>query len=361
MGSRNWRWIGTREYVTANATRQLETIPRNPPVDLTGCTILITGASSGLGLESAKQIYDLRPKKLILSVRDEERGRQVKAELETRQSTEEPQCHNATIIHIEHLDQSRFSSVKKFVAAIENEKLDVVMLNIGMMIWEWSLTEDGYEKALQVNYLSTALLAKLLLSTLRREKSGGGLARPRLVFTSSDAHYTAPLSYANIPGFNHTFSGDSSVNEASPSRPILAYLGDPAKYDKYNRYLDTKLLLLLYARQLAAEVPASECIISSVHPGFISTRLFRDASAMDWISQFWPIKRLVSRTLEQGAIGMVYAAIIQGEEGHGRYISESKIRNESSFVLSEEGKKMQEELWKETRDALQEVAPLKKV
>ncbi len=363
MSSPNWQWIGTKEYLVANATRQLETIPPNPHVDLAGCTILITGASGGLGLESARHIYDLKPKKLILAVRDEELGRQAKAELEARWTVEERQRHDATIIQIERLDQSSFFSVRRFAEEVRGEQLDVVMLNAGVVIWNWTLTGDGYEKALQVNYLSTALLAFLLLPVLRRSEAAsrpkGGLSPSRLIFISSDAHYNALISYAKITGFNASSSGDESVkvSDADPVRPILYYLTNPANYDKYTRYLDTKLLLLLFARQLAAETPSSSCIISSVHPGFISTRLFRDAGAMNWIAQFWPIKRLISRTVEQGASGMVNAAIVQGEESHGKYMSESKIRDESSFVRSEEGKKMQEQVWKETVEALQQIMP----
>ena len=363
MSSPNWQWIETKEYLVANATRQPETIPPNPHVDLAGCTVLITGASGGLGLESARQIYDLRPKKLILAVRDEERGRQAKAELEARRTVDELQRHDATIVQIERLDQSSFASVRRFAQEIRGEQLNVVMLNVGVVVWQWILTGDGYEKALQVNYLSTALLAFLLLPVLRRSEAASRsketFTPSRLIFTSSDAHYNAPISYAKIPGFNAATSGDKSVkiSDIDPVHPILSYLTKPANYDKYTRYLDTKLLLLLFARQLAAETPSSSCITSSVHPGFISTRLFRDARVMNWISQFWPIKRLICRTVEQGARGMVNAAIVQGEESHGKYMSEAKIRDESSFVRSEGGKKMQEQVWKETVKTLQEVVP----
>ncbi len=363
MNSPNWKWIGTKEYFSANATRQLETIPPNPHVDLTGCTFLITGASSGLGLECARQIYDLRPKIIILAVRDEELGKQAKAELEARRGTEGEQ-NGATVIQIALLDQSCFSSVKKFVEELRDEELDVAMLNVGTVIWKWTLTEDGYEKALQVNYLSTALLAFLLLPILRRNRTASTsyetLTPPRLIFTSSDAHYNAPLSYAKIPGYDAPSDNETATSaKIGSDDPVLSYLANPANYDKYTRYLDTKLLLLLFARQLAAQTPSSTCTISSVHPGFISTRLFRDANAMNWISQFWPIRRLISRTVEQGARVMVNAAVVKGEESHGKYMSESKVREESSFVRSEEGKKMQEQIWTETVEALKASSELK--
>ena len=292
-------------------------------------------------------------------MRDDKLGKKAKTELEARQDTADALRDDATIIGIAHLDLSSFSSVRNFVEGLRDEKLDVVMLNAGMVIWEWTLTDDGYEKALQVNYLSTALLAHLILPIILRNKdessTPGILTPPRLIFTSSDAHYNAPLSYAQILGFNAASSGNKPFQKPNTvqGQPIVSYLTDPDNYDAYTRYLDTKLLLLLFARQLAAKTPSSSCIISSVHPGFIATRLFRDASVMNWLTGFWPIKRLISRIPEQGAVGMINAAIVKGEESHGRYMSESKIRDESTFVRSAEGMRMQEQLWKETLEILE--------
>ena len=81
---------------------------------------------------------------------------------------------------------------------------------------------------------------------------------------------------------------------------------------------------------------------------------------MNWIMQFWPTKRLSSRPVDQGAIGMVNASIVLGEGSHGKYMTESKIRAECSSVRSEEGRMMLEQVWKETRAALQEIAPSEK-
>lgn len=363
VSASKWKWIGTKEYLTANATRQLETIPPNFHVDLTGCTILITGASGGLGLESARQLYDLKPEKLILAVRDRELGEKAKVELEARTLSGEAEEGSRTIVQIMHLDQVDFSSVKEFSQKLHGEDLDVVMLNAGTVIWDWTLTRDGYEKALQVNYLSTALLALLLLPLLRHDGSatnrGGKLSPARLVFTSSDGHYTAPLSYAKIRGYNADPMEEKVLDPArSQALPILSYLADPKSYDKYTRYLDTKLLLLLFARELASRTPSTSCIVSSVHPGFIATRLFRDASAMNWIMQWWPVKRLFSRTPEQGGRGMVNAAVVKGVESHGKYMSECKIREESAFVRSEDGERMQKQVWTETIDALHDFLDL---
>ncbi|MCJ1372115.1 hypothetical protein MMC20_003336 [Loxospora ochrophaea] len=348
-----WKWVGTREYLSGLLTCQLETIPPNPSIDLRGCTVLLTGATGGLGLECARQLYDSRPSKLILGVRNVELGHKLQHELEdpprsTLESSEE--VLEQPVVEVMQIDQSSFQSVKSFAARLQNEPLDVVLLNAGFTTWEWILTEDGYEKSLQINHLSTALLGILLLPMLRRTANVKDplkqISPPRLTFVSSDGHYLAPLSYAQIPGLDH--NNPAIAAEDKGAEPIYEYLGDITKWDKTLRYSDTKLLLLLFARQLAEKTPPSECIVSSVHPGFVCTQLFRDVGTMNRVAHFWPVKRFFSRPVEQGAASIVNAAVLKGQESHGRFLSECKVRDESAFVRSDEGGRMQNEVWKET-------------
>lgn len=140
---------------------------RNPPpptVPFSGKTILITGANVGLGFEAALKFASLDAARLILGVRSLQRGEAAKKAICERTG------YDAIKVVVMEVDMGVFASVRGFaerVAGIEG-CVDVAVLNAGMAPSGYAVGPEGWEMALQVNVLSTALLGILLLPVLRK-------------------------------------------------------------------------------------------------------------------------------------------------------------------------------------------------
>ena len=197
---------------------------------------------------------------------------------------------------------------------------------------EFKPTEDGYESDLQINTLAPALLSILLLPNLRaasKAPTENNAPRPHLVFTTSGLHETAKFPERKLP-----------------EGQVLAALNDPKKYTKSDRYATTKTIGLLWTRELASRVPSSEVIINSSSPGFCSTGIMRNTSGM----MGYTVKiaeKMLGRSPQDGAKCLVNAAVAQGPETHGKFLSECQIKPESALVRGPESKELQGKMWRE--------------
>jgi retinol dehydrogenase-12 len=160
----------------------LVTLPY-PTKDFTGQTIIITGANTGLGFEAAKHFIRLQASKVILAVRNLEKGRLAKESiLTTYPNTPE------TAIEVWALDLSSYDSVKAFGERVQGMKrLDAVLENAGIGTGIWKEVE-GNESTITVNVISTELLAFLVLPKLR-ETAVKYNVHPRLSIVASDLHF----------------------------------------------------------------------------------------------------------------------------------------------------------------------------
>jgi len=139
-----------------------------PSLSFAGQAVLITGGSTGLGLETAIHYVALGASPVIITARNAARGSEAVATIEARTGKK-------GIVQVRSLDMDSFSEVKKFVEGLENEveTIDIVLLNAGCFTVDYKLSADGWEQDLQVNTLSTALLALLLLPWMRAVKGPG--------------------------------------------------------------------------------------------------------------------------------------------------------------------------------------------
>ena len=108
------------EFIRAQRTK----IPQIVASNLSNKTVLITGSNAGLGFEAARAVLSHKPGRLILAVRDLEKGNVARAELEKSKAA-------STIIETRKLDQSSFSSVRAFVKELNGDRIDVALLNAG--------------------------------------------------------------------------------------------------------------------------------------------------------------------------------------------------------------------------------------
>jgi len=138
-----------------------------------------------------------------------------------------------------------------------------------------------------------------------------------------------------------------------PAGQILTTLNDQRQYKPQDRYPTSKVIGLLWTKELAARVPSSEVIINAPNPGFCKTGLMANQSGiMKYVVMLFAT--LFGRSAEDGARCIVDAAVAKGPESHGRYLSETAIKKEAPLVSGAGGAELQKKLWAETLEHLQQ-------
>ena len=199
------------------ATFQLNVLNpiRFQPVDLTDRVVLITGATAGIGKESARKFAEWNATVVVLA-RNIEKAARVKSEIEASLP-----ATSTGSVEVRQCDLASFATIRHFASdflAGKTPQIDVLMLNAGMAgcdECDMVKTKDGVEAVMQTNYLGHFLLTELLMPALRQRASQVGEAR--IVHVSSRAHYVGELSRAAI--------------EAGNSDPSTARLGSLAYFD----------------------------------------------------------------------------------------------------------------------------------
>ncbi len=265
-----------------------------PPQDLSGQTILVTGSNVGIGLAATRLLMDFKVSRVIMAVRTISKGEEAKVDL----LRQHPNC----TIEVWPLDMDSFDSVMAFgKRAQELDRLDIVLLNAGVKKQEWETNKiTGHETTVQVNHLSTALLSLLLLPPMKA--TAAKLNKPsRMTLTSSEVHMWTQFKERTAPN-------------------ILEELDDKANWGNPDRYNVSKLLNVLWTRELAAKVSPKQIVVNTVNPGLVKSSLHRENTngAEKKFTEFF------GRTTEEGARTLVDAAVIQSPETHGGYLSECK-------------------------------------
>lgn len=335
----------------------------HPPAPATesfaGRTILLTGATSGLGLEAAKQMAALGPDRLIITARNEQKGEASKREIEEYVKTKADAAKSVTEIVVMTLDMSSFAGVRQFVATLQSRfsRLDGVVLNAGTMGPKYRQSPDGWEETLQVNALSTLLLGVLLL--------------PLLMAAAAD-HPPGPQSYT--PHLTLVSSGTAwtikpeGMKEFVASETPLEDLNSPKSFPSgmlagATVYARSKLVLEYGLRHLAAS-PAlkgpdgrPKVIVNTVCPGMCRSDLGRSmttnplAKLMSWI-----IYTFFARTAEQGA-NCYSKGLTLGPESHGQMWKNDRIHETGPMNTTEEGRMLGDKVWNELRSVLVKADP----
>ena len=319
----NQRGFKKMSFVIEFLRRQFTALPPLPPVSLIGQNVIVTGANTGLGYETALGLAKLNPARLICACRDVERGNAAVQRI--RQSSG---VSDETSVEMWLLDLADFNSVKAFAERVEKElkTVNIVVENAGVSTLKWSITKDGWEKTLQVNVLATFLLAILLLPILRRTAKTAEKV-PRLVIVASEAQYFA------------SFAERSADN-------IFDALNDEKNARMLDRYAVSKLLDVFLTRELANYVEDIE--ICSVHPGLCYSDLNRELRGNPILDFFLGVfMKAFARTTEQGATNFIHAAVSDDVKGRGEFLSDFRVREPVKMVASPEGNKLQKKLWDE--------------
>ncbi|XP_038875366.1 short-chain dehydrogenase TIC 32 A, chloroplastic-like isoform X2 [Benincasa hispida] len=259
----------TAEHVTSSA-----------PFLLPSFTAIITGATSGIGAETAR-VLAKRGARLILPSRNLKAAEETKARIES-------ECSDSEII-VMSLDLSSLSSVRTFVAQFEslNLPLNLLINNAGKFSHEHAISEDGIEMTFATNYLGHFLLTKLLVNKMVETAKATGV-EGRIVNVSSSIH-----------GW---FSGD-----------IIKYLGQISRnkrnYDATRAYALSKLANVLHTHELGRRLKqmGANVTVNCVHPGIVRTRLTRDREGFITDLVFFMASKLL-KTIPQAAATTCYVA-----------------------------------------------------
>lgn len=248
---------------------------------LDGKTVLITGANTGIGKETALDLA-IRGARVIMGCRDVEKGEEAAAQIRAIYS-------NAQVEVLE-LDLADTCSIRAFAQKILSEvnQLHILINNAGVMMCPYMKTTDGFEMQLGVNHLGHFLLTYLLIGLLKRS------APARVVVVSSLAHNFGWIRF-------HDLLSQGSYNSG------LAYC-------------QSKLANVLFARELARRLKGSSVTVNSVHPGSVHSELIRHSSIMTLLFTAFS---MFLKTPRQGAQTSIYCSV--AEELHaisGKHFSD---------------------------------------
>ncbi|KAJ7663868.1 hypothetical protein DFH06DRAFT_1188700 [Mycena polygramma] len=308
-------------------------------VDLTGKTVIVLGANTGLGFEATKHFATMNPARLILACRSQSKGQAAveKLKAETGYSKAE----------LWLVDLADFESVKQFADKFERDggRLDILVENAAVATDKYEATKDGWESSLQINCLSTPLVALLLLPALIKTTNEHSTL-PRLVVVSSEVHYWVDIEkrVCENPDIIKTLGSSEYC-----TTKIMA-----------NRYMLTKLLNVFFTRALNARLPPSTpLIVNTVNPGYCYSELRRGFTGVMAVFDYL-MERALAFTTEVGSRRLVWAAVGQQDQPdtlRGAYISHAEVMEVSDFVLDAQGQKLQDHLWDELVTILAKVDP----
>jgi NAD(P)-dependent dehydrogenase (short-subunit alcohol dehydrogenase family) len=250
-----------------------------------GKTVVITGATSGIGEVAADRLAQ-KGARIVFIARDRERGQ------ETLKHLRAIAGHDNHAVH--YADLMKLSEQKRVAAEIaaSEPQIDVLINNAGALFNSRQVTEEGLEKTFALNHMSYFTVTNVLLDRLKATPGA------RIVSTASDAHKGAKLNFADLQ------------SEKS--------------YSGFGVYGRSKLMNILFTRELARRLAGTGVTANCLHPGFVGTR-FGDQSG-GILSFAVKLAKNFALTPEQGAQTIIYLASSPDVEGRsGGYYVKSKL------------------------------------
>jgi NAD(P)-dependent dehydrogenase (short-subunit alcohol dehydrogenase family) len=251
--------------------------------DQRGRTAVVTGANSGLGLATARELARAGAS-VTLACRSTDRGATAAREIEAA-------VPGGAAVEVAALDLGSLASVQafaeRFLAA--HEGLDLLINNAGVMAPPRRVTADGFELQLGTNYLGHFALTGRLLGAMQ------GRGDARVVTLSSNAHKMGRIDFDDLQSERH--------------------------YRRWRAYGQSKLADLLFALELDRRLRADGSAVRSLaaHPGYAATNLQSAAApALDRLVMVVS-NRLMAQSAEMGALPTLYAATQPGLQG-GTYV-----------------------------------------
>ncbi|HET6737159.1 SDR family NAD(P)-dependent oxidoreductase [Mycobacterium sp.] len=262
-------------------------------IDLTGKTCVITGASSGLGRESARALASARAHVVLAA-----RNLDALAGVRDRINAEVPDAQTSIV----DLDLTSLTAIRDAAAKVADvaPTIHVLMNNAGVMFTPFSRTEDGFEIQFGTNHLGHFELTKLLRRQLEAARGA------RVVNLSSDGHHL----------------GDIDLQDPNWQR---------REYDKFSAYGAAKTANVLHAVELDRRLRDKGVRAYAVHPGMVATKLTRHMSREDVVAvgERADTRAVDVVTAEHGAATQVWAAVSPelADQG-GVYLADCEVRSD---------------------------------
>lgn len=295
---------------------------------MTGRVIIVTGASSGLGYETARYLCE-GGNDVILACRDEEKAKRAIDRIKQ-------QNPNALATYM-HLDLSSLESVRKFVDEFHatGKKLHVIVNNAGLALnfkdVKRQYTADGFELTIGTNHLGPFLLTNLLLDDLNKAAENGDA---RVVVVTSALHDARCCK---------------RTRNLQPLDTENLFLFDEGSFNGLQAYKNSKAANVMFAYELARKLSGSGVKVNAVNPGNVpSTDLMRHAGNAEKLFSRCVLHGVLrftkmTRTIPQGAQFICSVATDDKyKDVTGKYLKEGQEATSSEETQSEE---LQTKLW----------------
>ena len=245
-----------------------------------GKIVLITGATSGLGKETARALARLGAT-IVMAARDQQKGEQTKQELVASTQNEN--------IDVMYCDLASFVSIRAFCAEFLEKypALHMLINNAGISNFHRRVSKDGIEETFAVNYLAPFLMTNLLLERLKQ---------------------SAPSRIVNVASGFH--AGSIRFND-------LEFTKD---YSVFRVYGHSKVAVILFTRLLAEKLEGTGVLVNCANPGMSRTNLGRDAGAVSRL-----FFRIFGQSPVKGARTTVYLASAPDLSITGEYFEKCQV------------------------------------
>jgi NAD(P)-dependent dehydrogenase (short-subunit alcohol dehydrogenase family) len=279
--------------------------------DQTGKTAVVTGANSGLGLSIARELARAGAK-VVMACRNVEKGKQAAASVGSQ-------------ARVEQLDLASLASVREFAERLDDERVDVLINNAGVMAPPRQLTVDGFESQFGTNHLGHFALTGLLLSRLL------GASDPRVVTMSSDAHRIGRIRFDDLQGAR--------------------------AYNNWLWYGQSKLANLMFAFELQKRAGGRLKSVAA-HPGYSATNLQFAGPAKFYERALMAVtNRVIAQSADMGALPTLYAATMP-DVGGGSFWGPNGFMNQRGHphLVTAAGRAYDEQSWLRLWDVSEELS-----
>jgi NAD(P)-dependent dehydrogenase (short-subunit alcohol dehydrogenase family) len=288
--------------------------------DLSGRTAVVTGANSGLGLATARELGRAGAR-VVLGVRNTTKGDQAAATIRSQAPGAE--------LEVRQLDLADLESVWEFASSVAaaHDGLDLLINNAGIMAAPRRLTKQGFESQFGTNHLGHFALTGLLMPALLKAPA------PRVVTVSSWLHRRGTMQFDDLQG--------------------------ERKYDRWGAYGQSKLANLMFCFELQRLATEADVALRSLaaHPGYARTNLqFAATDRFYEKAAGWIGNRLLAQSAEMGALPTLYAATVPDLPG-GTFVGPGGRSQQRGYptVVTAAGKAYDEHAWRRLWEVSEEL------